>query len=492
MQEIEIAPMSPGRFRTVLPPERFAEFERRAEETRRLLDRRAVWNINSTARGGGVVELLQPLLAYARGVGVDARWVVIEGAPEFFAVTKRIHNRLHGAPGDGGALDDTARQVYDDTLAANVAEFEGRVNEGDVVVVHDPQPAGLIAALKAAGAIVIWRCHVGIEHPNDYVREAWTFLRPHILPADAYVFSRAAFVWEGLDRDRIAVIHPSIDPLAAKNEDLSPAVVRAVLQASGLLAGDVGATSAVFVRHDGTPGRVERRAHVHEDVQLREGDPVVLQVSRWDALKDPLGVIAGFAEHVPAQTGAHLVYAGPAVEAVADDPEGLRILHEAIALRDRLPEAARRRVHLASLPMDDVNENAIIVNALQRYATVVAQKSLAEGFGLTVAEAMWKARPVVASRIGGIEEQIVHEETGILLDDPRDLAAFGAAIAKLVSDPDEVARMGQRARERVRDRFTSVRNLLDYAALIERLVGPSAEATRPRAAVGTADAAATR
>jgi trehalose synthase len=196
-----------------------------------------------------------------------------------------------------------------------------------------------------------------------------------------------------------------------------------------------------------------------------------------------LGVIAGFVEHVPPQTGAHLVYAGPAVEAVADDPEGLRMLQESIAFREQLPNDARRRVHLATLPMIDVNENAIIVNALQRHATVVTQKSLAEGFGLTVAEAMWKARPVVASRIGGIEEQIVHGETGMLVDDPRDLAAFGAAITSLLENPEEAARIGARARERVRDRFTSVRNLLDYAALIERLIGAPPHAESRRAAV---------
>jgi trehalose synthase len=488
MQEIEIAPMSAARFRTVLPPERFEDFERRAAQARDLLDGRAVWNVNSTARGGGVVELLAPLLAYARGVGIDARWIVIDGTPEFFAVTKRIHNHLHGVPGDGGALDAAAREVYEGTLARNLAQFMYRVRPGDVVIVHDPQPAGMIAALRRAGAVVIWRCHVGIERPNDLVRAVWAFLRPYVLPADAYVFSREAFVWEGLDRERIAVIHPSIDPLSPKNEDLSPEVVHAVLRASGLIAGD-GPTAAVFVRHDGTPGRVERRAEVREDEPLREGVPVVVQVSRWDALKDPPGVITGFVEHVPAETGAHLVYAGPAVEAVADDPEGLRMLRESIALRDRLPEPARRRVHLASLPMEDVNENAIIVNALQRYATVVTQKSLAEGFGLTVAEAMWKARPVVASRIGGIEEQIVHGETGILLDDPHDLAGFGSAITQLVRDPDEAARIGQRARERVRDRFTSVRNLLDYAALIERLVGSSADARRPPPVVAAGDAA---
>jgi trehalose synthase len=153
MQEIEIAPMSPARFRTVLPRERFEHFERAAAEARELLEARAVWNVNSTARGGGVVELLQPLVAYARGAGVDARWVVIDGTPEFFAITKRIHNLLHGALGDGGALDAAAREAYERTLSKNLAELAGRVHEADVVIVHDPQPAGTIAALKNAGAV---------------------------------------------------------------------------------------------------------------------------------------------------------------------------------------------------------------------------------------------------------------------------------------------------------------------------------------------------
>jgi trehalose synthase len=172
------------------------------------------------------------------------------------------------------------------------------------------------------------------------------------------------------------------------------------------------------------------------------------------------------------------------VEAVADDPEGRRMLQEAIAFRDRLPAEPRSRIHLVSLPMEDANENAIIVNALQRHAAIIVQKSLAEGFGLTVAEAMWKARPVVASRIGGIQEQIVHGESGILLDDPRDLAAFGAEITRLLADPEEASEIGRRARERVRDRFTSVRNLLDYLALIRRLTA------RPPSGAGSARAAA--
>jgi trehalose synthase len=468
-QEIRISPVSPERFRSVLGPERYGEFEQAAEEGRGLLRGRALWNLNSTARGGGVVELLRPLIGYARGSGVDARWIVIEGSPEFFAVTKRIHNRLHGSPGDGGPLDESARQVYEEVLAENMAEVTGRVGAGDVVIVHDPQPAGTVPALKEAGALVIWRCHIGLDEPNELARETWGFLRPYLLDADAYVFSREAFAWDGLPPEQIVVIQPTIDVFSPKNEDLDAEAVSAVVRAAGIVAD--GRTGPVtFRRHDGSPGRVDRRATVVEDRPLRIDEPVVLQVSRWDALKDPIGVIRGFAEHVPESTGAHLLYAGPDVEAVADDPEGLRVLRESIAFRRQLPEEPRGRIHLATLPMADETENAIIVNALQRHASMVLQKSLAEGFGLTVAEAMWKARPVVASRIGGIQEQIVDGETGVLLDDPQNVEEFGNAVTALLGDPQRAETMGGRARERVRDRFTSLRSLLDYLAVIRKLV----------------------
>jgi trehalose synthase len=327
----------------------------------------------------------------------------------------------------------------------------------------------MVPALKAAGATVIWRCHVGLDQPNDRAREAWAFLSPYLVEADAYVFSREAFAWEGLASERIVVIHPTIDVFSPKNEDLDEETVSAVVRGCGIVA-DGPAGTVTFRRHDGSPGRVERRAHVVEDRPLLIDEPVVLQVSRWDALKDPIGVLRGFAEHVPPSTGAHLVYAGPDVEAVADDPEGLRVLRESIAAREKLPKEPRGRIHLVTLPMADETENAIMVNAIQRHARVIVQKSLAEGFGLTVAEAMWKARPVVASRIGGIQEQIVHEKNGILLDDPRDLEAFGAAVAALLDDEERAERIGRRARERVRDEFVSLRSLLDYLALIRKLV----------------------
>jgi trehalose synthase len=416
-----------------------------------------------------VVELLLPLLGYAKGAGVDARWAVIEGNPGFFKITKRIHNNLHGFEGDGGELDDEARKVYEDALEPNAKELAELVGADDVVILHDPQTAGLIGPLERTGAKVIWRCHIGIDNPSDLARRAWEFLRVDVEQADAYVFSREAFVWEGLDEDRVAIIAPSIDAFNAKNQELEEAQVHAILAAAGIVDGGDG--EPTYTRGDGSDARVESQAKLYEDVRLTPEDPVVLQVSRWDHLKDPEGVIRGFAEHASAhETGAHLIYAGPAVEAVSDDPEGAQVLEEAIELRESLGDEARRNVHLVCLPMDDAEENAVIVNALQRNASVVVQKSIAEGFGLTVAEAMWKGRPIVATAVGGIQDQVVDGETGVLLDDARDLDAYGDAVRGLLEDPERAKKMGDAAKRRVRDQFLGARSLIDYLALISRVL----------------------
>jgi trehalose synthase len=215
---------------------------------------------------------------------------------------------------------------------------------------------------------------------------------------------------------------------------------------------------------------VASKAQLWQGGPLSDNDRYVLQVSRWDRLKDPLGVIRGFVNHIAPDTDAHLVYAGPAVEAVSDDPEGEEVLSEARDYFDRLEPEMQRRVHLAALPMGDLEENAAIVNALQRDAAVVVQKSLAEGFGLTVAEGMWKARPVVASRIGGIQDQIVDGVSGVLVDDPTDLAEYGDKVTALLNEPDRAAAIGRNAMERVREDFLGVRSLLQYFELITPLL----------------------
>jgi trehalose synthase len=224
------------------------------------------------------------------------------------------------------------------------------------------------------------------------------------------------------------------------------------------------------VRVDGRPDVVERKTEMFGAPPPSIEVPVVVQVSRWDRLKDPLGVMEGFVRYVSPHTDAHLILAGPAVAAVADDPEGIEVLEEARAAWSELDPNLQERVHLACMPMEDGQENAAIVNALQRRADVIVQKSLAEGFGLTVAEGMWKGRPVVASRIGGIQDQIEHGESGILLDDPSDLEAFGAEVVALLADPEAAEKMGRTAYARVRDHYLGPRHLTQYFELIKRLL----------------------
>jgi trehalose synthase len=468
LEHVPVGAMDPHRFESVISAADYEQLRELIGRGARELRGRVIWNVNSTAKGGGVVELLRPLLGYSRGAGVDARWVVIAGDTEFFTLTKRLHNRLHGADGDGGALSTDERAIYERTLEANAGELTQLVHPRDVVILHDPQTAGLIGALSRTGATVIWRCHVGLDRANDRAREAWSFLRPYVLDADAYVFSRAAYAWEDLPDDRVTVIQPSIDVFSPKNADQTLEESQAILSRAGVVV-HRPTGHPTFTRADGTPGRVDRRAAMVELAPLSPADKLVVQVSRWDHLKDPVGVLRGFAEHVAEQSDAHLLLAGPATESVADDPEGIGVYREVVDVWDALPEHLRRRVHLASLPMDDVEENAAIVNAVQRHADVVVQKSLAEGFGLTVAEAMWKERAVVASRVGGIQDQIVDHVSGILVTDPRDLQAFGSAVAGLLADPEQARRIGSAARTRVRDCFLGPRHLARYFELIERL-----------------------
>jgi trehalose synthase len=467
--DVPVTSLHPERFRGVLTPEGLARFEHTIARGRELLDGRTFWTVNSTARGGGVAEMLRSLVGYVRGAGLDMRWVVMEGDADFFRVTKRLHNRLHGAD-DGQPLGDAERAAYERCCASNAAELAARVAPNDVLLLHDPQTAGMIPRLVELGVPLIWRAHIGLDLPNEAAREAWRFLLPYVEPANVYVFSRPAYAWEGLDPDRVKVIAPSIDAFSPKNQVMAFTSVTAVLRAAGLAADHHHESRAVFERLDGTTGRVSRTARMIEEHQLRLDTPLVVQVSRWDRLKDPLGVLAGFAEHVQAEAEhPHLVLAGPDVAAVADDPDGAEVLGDVEAAWQGLPRAVRRRVHLALLPMEDPDENAVIVNALQRRADVVVQKSLAEGFGLTVSEAMWKGRPVVASRVGGIQDQIEDGRTGWLVA-ATDLVEFGDRVNGLLADPHAAERMGEAAQARVRDHFLGPRHLGEYVDLLERVL----------------------
>ena len=467
-QEVPVGPRQLERFAEVLDDEHYTAFQRAARHGVALLDGRALWCVNSTAHGGGVAEMLAPLLGYCKGAGADAHWAVIEGDADFFAVTKRLHHRLHGMPGDGGPLGASERAIYDRVQAANAAGLREKIRPGDVVLVHDPQVAGLVPTLVEMGCPVIWRAHIGSDVVNDLVREAWAFLEPDVAQAAAYVFSRREYVWDVLDPARAFVIAPSIDAFSPKNQELDAATCHAILHAAGIVDGHPS-DRPVYQRSDGAAAEVCALAAMVEDERADADVPLIVQVSRWDPLKDPVGILDGFAGAADGLGGAHLMLAGPDTTSVSDDPEGARVFADAVVRREALAPDIRRRVHLASLGMDDVEENAATVNALQRHATVVVQKSLAEGFGLTVAEALWKARPMVASGVGGIRDQIQHGANGLLLDDPRDLDAFGTALAQLLDEPDTASAMGRAGRESVRQRYLESRHLTEWVELLGRL-----------------------
>jgi trehalose synthase len=385
----------------------------------------------------------------------------------FFRVTKRVHNMLHGHPGDGGELGTRERGVYERALEPSRAWLGRRVRAGDIVVLHDPQTAGLAPAMKAAGALVVCRSHVGAEQANVLVGAARDFLRSYAASADALVFTRWAEPPPELGATRIAVIHPCIDPASVKNRPMAAVDARAMLSGTSLV--DAGRRSRSQQR--GRPKRGSARSVVKRSGPApRPGhDPLILQLARWDRLKDPLGVMEAFATTVLDRTDARLMLAGPTVHAVADDPEAAAVYREVEGRWRRLPRAERDRVDLVRLSMRDLDANAAMVNALQREAAVIVKKSLEEGFGLGVTEAMWKRRPVVASRVGGHRDQIEDAVSGILVDDARDLAAFGRAVADLLVDVERARRLGDRAHERVRQFFLPDHHMAAWLRLLATL-----------------------
>jgi trehalose synthase len=435
---VELGSRPFSRIRDDLAPGAWPRLERACDEGCALLDGRTVWSINSTARGGGVAEMQRTLWPYWRATGIDARWLVMSGPPAFFRFTKRLHNLLHGRPVRRPGLED--RELFERIGRSAAVEAAALVRAGDVVVLQDPQTAALVAPLRRAGATVVWRSHVGADTVSEPVETAWRFLLPYVAEADALVFSRRAFVPSALPTERVEVLTPAIDPRSEKNRPLAAGAARGILDHHGL-------------------------------APVRADDRLVLALARWDRLKDPVGILHAFARHVE-EPHAFLVVAGPEVGAVGDDPEGAGVFAETLVAWRRLPPLRRTRVQVAALPMHDLAENALIVNALQREAAVVVKKSLQEGFGLGVTEGLWKAKPVVATRVGGHRDQIEHRRSGLLVDDPSDLRCFAAAIDELLADRALALELGAAGHERVRARYLADRHFVSWMELLRRLPDP--------------------
>jgi trehalose synthase len=372
------------------------------------LEGKSIQNINSTAVGGGVAEILTRMIPLLKELGVNAKWDVIKGNEKFFITTKKFHNGLHGVPVD---IADDEYESFVDVNRVNAEEMEF----GDIVFVHDPQPIGLIEKRASLGKNWIWRCHIDFSRPDPKI---WRFLEQYIKLYDSAVFSAPAFA-RPLSIEQV-LISPSIDPLSDKNKDLPDDVIDSVFQRFG----------------------------------IDRSRPIVTQISRFDFLKDPVGVIKAYKlakKHVDMQ----LVLAGGGA---TDDPEGPAVMEQVRQEADK-----DKDIFVLFLPP----ASDIEINALQRGSTIILQKSLREGFGLTVSEGMWKGKPTIASAVGGIPLQISHKYSGILTHSVQGTAHW---MKQLVNEPEYAKRLGQNGKEHIKNNFLITRHIKDYLLLFISLL----------------------
>ena len=462
VQPVTADPDGLRRLEDLIGPGRSGELRAAAERIRDRLGGGTLWHVNSTAAGGGVAEMLRAVLPLYAALGVRVGWLVVGGDDGFFAITKRLGVALYGAWGDdGGRLGPAERAAYAAALARNAEQARSALDGRDVLILHDHQTAGLAAVLAGRVSAVFWRCHVGVDRHTDASLAAWDFTASYLSDVDGLIFSIARHVPAWASNRRVAVIPPFLSPFSAKNAELTAEDRAAALVHCGLRPGTVRPWTVST-----SEGPVTLRRPARVVGEPARGEPLVVQVSRWDRLKDMDGVLAAFVSEV--DTG-QLALVGPDPDGIPDDIEQHAWFDRCLASWRSLAPATRRRVSLICLPMTDLRENAVLVNAIQRAADVVAQKSLAEGFGLTVTEAMWKHRLVVGSAVGGIREQITHGEDGLLVTpgDADDLAAFGAVLASAVRGQVDGAVLGARAHRRVLDAYLPDGEIVGTARLLE-------------------------
>jgi trehalose synthase len=461
------------------------ELHAEAEEVAPRLAGRTVWLVNSTEQGGGVAEMLPALVFLLRELGVRTEWAVIESdEPAFFHLTKRIHNLIHGEGAPG--FDAADRELYERVSRANADALRTRVQPGDVLIVHDPQPLPIATYLRETMPLVtIWRSHIGHDQENAATRAAWEFLAPYFGAYDRAVFSAAEYIPPAF-AGHATVIYPGIDPLAAKNRELSLGEAVDVLCNGGLIAcpGPTVALPFGALAHRALPDGRFVPASVAEDIGLLTR-PIVTQVSRWDKLKGWLPLMRAFAELKHSIYGesagdplhrrrldlVRLVLAGPEPAAIQDDPEAQAVLEEILALYGSLHPAVQDDIAILALPMQSRDENALMVNALQRASTVVVQNSLREGFGLTIAEAMWKRVPVLSnSRACGPRQQVRDGLDGRLIADPEDTSELSRALNEMLSDPHRLDRWGRSAQRRVHELFLIFSQLRAWGRLMMEVI----------------------
>lgn len=418
-----------------------------------------VWHVNSTPDGGGVAELLKGYVRRHNALGVATRWLVADAPPEFFAITKNLYFMLYGVPAEELRSTGEDAEHYRQVTAQQARAATEHCGEGDIVVLHDSQTTGMAPLLHRTGVRVIWQCHIGSTDESPEHDAAWEFLAPYLDDIDGFVFSMRDYVPSFLPPDKVAVIMPAIDPLSPKNRLLDEPLAGAVLKAAGLAPPDGRRVTDLAPCLGRSAAELESLATLTQDALIPPDAPVVVQVSRWDPLKGMHGLLAAFAS--AEFDDVHLVLAGPDPALIADDPGGKEVFADVDALRGSLAPAIRRRVHLAALSGADLEGSAFIVNALQQRADIVVQKSLKEGFGLTVTEGKWKSKPVIGGAVGGIPLQINPGRTGLLVD-PTDISALTQLLVDLIGDPARRRTLGVAAHEDVCRRFLIDRQLAEY------------------------------
>lgn len=451
--------------------QRLAALQNVAPSVRSAMRDQVVWNINTGITAGGASDMVQSMLSGIQALGVEAHWLTFDPEPEFLTISKRLHNFIYGRPGDGSQLTDICRAHYETVLRTELEYLQQHLNPGDIAILHDPQTAGLAPHLKQGGVKVVWRCHLGTPDRNEYTEQGWQFLQPYVEHVDALIVSDASYAPDFADPAKVVVMTPSIDGNSTRNVPLNEQTIADTLTRANILAGGAATSHVEFKRMDGATGAVRRHFDlVHGSQVIPQSAELVVQVSRWDKLKDMFGVLQSFAENRTCfDPSVHLALVGPEPTSDGFDPEAEQIQRACINYWEQLSDAEKGRIHIVSLPHDDRDESAHLVNALQRRANVIVQKSLVEGFGLTVAEALWKSKPVVASAVGGIKTQINHGVNGLLLQDPHDIVRCAELIAQVLNDPETAAKMGQAGRETVRENYLGDRHLVQFADLILRL-----------------------
>jgi trehalose synthase len=380
-------------------------------KTRKLYNKH-IAHINSTSMGGGVAEILISLIPLLNDIGINTGWRILHGNPDFFTITKKFHNALQG---DTLHLTQMKKDLYLQTNQ-NFSVFTHLKH--DCVFIHDPQPLPLLNFYRKRQPW-IWRCHIDLSNPNP---ELWNFLKRYILKYDLVIVSHENYKKEDLPVEQ-RVIHPAIDPLTAKNKKLSEKDILKYL----------------------------KKFNIPLD------KPLITQISRFDKWKDPDGVIEIF-KRVRAEVDCRLILCG---SMASDDPEGMQIYN-------KVRQKANNLIEEGSMILVTV-ENNVLVNAIQTVSSVIIQKSIREGFGLTVAEALWKGTPVVASNKGGIPLQVRDSENGFLLD-PTDTKGFADRIIYLLKHPDEAEEFGRRGHEHVKKNFLVTRLVFDHLNLLNEIL----------------------